>query len=194
MVDRSLESALSESTRDSESVTDSDQESKNQTPSDSKRLKERKRLKELRKMGVLFKDRVMLFLVIASGASVVIHTLAALRSTPGAVDRFSQMVKGSVPVTLFFMAAQYLTRMVMNKVGQKLIQHGAGMSKTVYDAKVDRFGAACFKASYWTWSTIWAYIILRDEDWMPFELGGAGKAAAVWEGYGYQQHSTNLIW
>lgn len=146
-------------------------------------------------MGVVFKDRVMLFLVIASAVSVTVHTLAALQTMPGATERFMQMAQGSVPVTLAMMAAQYVTRVGMkNIVGYKIIGHQPGMSAVLYEAKVDRFGAACFKACYWTVSTVLGYIILRDEDWMPKELGGSGKASAVWDGYGYQQHSNNLIW
>lgn len=101
--------------------------------------------------------------------------------------QLSEIVSTSLPAFLALTLLQVLMRFVLRPVGRALIPRKAHWGVAVYDAKIDRFTAAVYKAGYHTLMGYWGFAVLKGVPWTPAALGGQGQIRESWEGaYPYQ--------
>ncbi|CEM23717.1 unnamed protein product [Vitrella brassicaformis CCMP3155] len=82
-------------------------------------------------------------------------------------------------VAALLIVVRLATIYLLKPLGEKLIPKGR-WSDRVRDMKVERFGSAAFKTTYFVCVVAFGYRAVRHTDWLPASLGGSGATIHFW--------------
>jgi len=98
-------------------------------------------------------------------------------------------------IAVFLTCFHYFVKAFCRPIALSVIARKSKWSEEIYQAKISRFGSAVFKLIFFTVFTIQLYVVLRNAEWMPPELGGAGSTGRCWlDGFPYQHVDAHLKW
>lgn len=90
------------------------------------------------------------------------------------------------------LAVQLIFRQLFDPVARAMIPKKPRWGPNVWGAKVTRCCDSIFKCVYYLVMTIWCYLLLKDEPWLPGVLGGSGETRFCWTDYPLQVVSPGL--